>query len=76
MALFPSFNLEIENYMDNNWSINSWSKLGDYITRWKGVRRALPGETGLLDYGGQHSYHIIQINQLHVKFNVCACDKP
>ena len=37
----------------------------------------LTGETGLLDYGGQHSYHIIQyVINLHVEFNVCACNKP
>ena len=38
MALFPSYSLEIEIYMDKYWSINSWSKLGGYVTRWEGVR--------------------------------------
>ena len=38
MALFPSYNLEIENYKDKYWSIKPWSKLRGYVTRWEGVR--------------------------------------
>ena len=38
MVLFPSYNLEIENYKDKHWSINLWSKFGGYVTRWEGVR--------------------------------------
>ena len=38
MALFFSYNLEIETYKNKHWSINPWSKLGGYVTRWEGVR--------------------------------------
>ena len=31
MTLFPSYNLEIENYKDKHWSINPWFKLEGYM---------------------------------------------
>ena len=33
MTLFPSYNLEIKNYMDKYWFIDPCSKFESYITR-------------------------------------------
>ena len=79
MILFPSYNLEIENYKDKRWSINSWFKFGGYVTRWEGVRQPpCPVKPIFLTMVANihiTSFNMLSIN-LHVEFNVCACDKP
>ena len=79
MTLFPSYNLEIENYKDRHWLINPWSKLGVYVTRWEDVRHPpfpiKPVFETMVANIHITSSNMLSIN-LHIEFNVCACDKP
>ena len=72
MALFPSYNLKIENYMDLltfdlslEVMLQDGEVLGTYLPRWN--RSSIPANIHIT------SFNMLSIN-LHVEFKVCACD--
>ena len=66
MVLFSSYNLEIEKLHGLAFDLLTLDLSSEAMLQGgKVLAPTLPGETGLLDYGGQHSYHIIQyVNQV------------